>query len=214
MTLGYPEDRLREHYLDPAPGITGPGSCPPDDTALKLVMGELNRSAAREFSDHAGMCPPCAAAWRLARAWADEVPRSRLVGRRPIGVYALVAAAALALAFVLLPSGLELRPPVMRSPDTTAARSLLDEDATLSVTEARLRWSAGPDGARYEVRVTDTALRSIAGPVTLSDPEYQVPVESLSDLADGDRILWQVETVLPDGSRSTSRTFSARIRRP
>ena len=214
MTLGYPEDRLREHYLDPAPGITGPGSCPPDDTALKLVMGELNRSAAREFSDHAGMCPPCAAAWRLAREWADEVPRSRHVGRGRGGLYALVAAAVLAFAFVLLPSGLELRPPVMRSPDTVAARSLLDEDAALSVTEALLRWSAGPDGARYEVRVTDTSLRSIAGPVTLSEPEYQVPVESLSDLADGDRILWQVETVLPDGSRSTSTTFSARIRRP
>ena len=84
----------------------------------------------------------------------------------------------------------------------------------LSVREAVLRWSAGPEGARYDVRVTDTALRAIAGAAALSEPEYQVPLESLADLADGDRILWQVETVLPDGSRSTSETFSARIRRP
>jgi hypothetical protein len=214
MTQGQPEHRLREHYLDPAPGITGPGNCPPDDTALKLVLGELSRSAAREFSDHAGMCPTCAAAWRLARAWADEIPRSRPEGRRRFGVYALAAAAVLALAFVLLPSGPELLSPIMRSPEIAAARSLLEDDAALSVNEAVLRWSAGPDGARYEVRVTDTALRAVAGPVTVSGTEYRVPVESLADLADGERILWQVETVLPDGSRSTSRTFSARIRRP
>lgn len=214
MTLEYPDDRLREHYLDPAPGIAGPGECPPDDTALKLVMGELDRSAARAFSDHAGMCPPCAAAWCLAREWAGEVPAAPHAGRRWGSVYALVAAAVLALAFVLLPSDLELRSPVMRSPDTAAANSLLDEDAALSVNDAVLRWSAGPEGARYEVRITDTALRAIAGPVTSSEPEYRVPVESFAGLADGDRILWQVETVLPDGSRSTSRTFSARIRRP
>jgi hypothetical protein len=177
-------------------------------------MGELEIEAARAFGDHAGMCPECATAWRLAQAWADQVSRTRLAVRRRTGIYALVAAAALALAFVLLPSGPGLRPPVMRSPDKAAASSLLDEDAVLSVREAVLRWSAGPEGARYDVRVTDTALRAIAGAAALSEPEYQVPLESLADLADGDRILWQVETVLPDGSRSTSETFSARIRRP
>ena len=57
-------------------------------------------------------------------------------------------------------------------------------------------------------------MNHIAGAISLTEPEYQVPVEALSDLANDALVLWQVDIVLADGSRSTSSTFSVRVKHP
>ena len=210
------DERLREQYLDPSPSVGVRDDCPSDDTALRLVLGELSHTEARRFADHAGCCSSCASAWRLARAYADE---ARLAGptsrRRWAPLAGLAAAAVLAMLMLWLPRAPD-QPfdPVVRSPETFTVQSHLEEGAFLPVERFVLSWSPGPPDARYDVRVTDDRLRHVGGAFSLTAPEYRVPGEALARFADGDLILWQVDIVLPDRSRSTSSTFSVRVARP
>jgi hypothetical protein len=212
--------RLREQYLDPAQGIGIDAGCPPVETALRLVLGELKPAEARRFADHAGQCPACASAWRFARVYADEAQLAtrtpeRATRRRSMAVAGLAVAAALAAFAVWLPRnpGLEIEP-VLRSPDRSLVQPLIEDGASLPVDRFVLSWRAATEEARYDIRVTDASLRDIAGEISLTEPEYRVSADALSGLAEGDLILWQVDVVLPDGSRSTSSTFSVRLERP
>ena len=215
-----PIERLREHYQDPAPGIRSGDDCPPAETPLRLVLGELKGGEARHFADHAGRCPACASAWRFARIYAEEAGLAASTGggngrRRWVAVAGLAAAAALVGFFLWLPHQPDFESgPLMRAPDRSAVQSRIEDGASLPVDRFVLHWSAAAEGTRYDVRVTDASLRRVAGVVSLAESEYQVPVEALADLVDGDLILWQVDVVLPDGSRSTSSTFSVRVARP
>jgi hypothetical protein len=74
-----------------------------------------------------------------------------------------------------------------------------------------LRWTAGPPGTRYSVRVTRPDLRIVSQADALDREEHVVPAEALEGLPAGTVLYWRVEVHLPDGSHTTSDMFSARV---
>ena len=100
---------------------------------------------------------------------------------------------------------------MLRTLGDTTIESRLAEGEALAADRFILRWSPGPEGTRYDVRVTDRRLEHLARAVSLERPEYTVSAAVLAGLEPGSVVLWQVEMVLPDGRRFASRTFATRL---
>ncbi|HET6277506.1 MAG TPA: hypothetical protein VFG08_01840, partial [Candidatus Polarisedimenticolia bacterium] len=199
-------------------GITPAPGCPEPDRILAAALGERPVEENRALASHAALCPSCAIAWRLARDYAVEFGMS-LGERRPParagsgrGALAAAAAAILVITALLTWSRQEPPPaPAFRSGPGDTIESLVPEGGALPASSFVLRWSAGPPGCRYNVRVTDRSLNLLAGARALGQPEYTVPPASLAGVEPGSLILWQVEAIRQDDSRISSLTFSARL---
>jgi hypothetical protein len=121
----------------------------------------------------------------------------------------LAAAAAIVVIVVtLIPSvdSPEVRDPGFRTTAEEPIRSLLPPAKPVSRERCVLRW-AGPEGARYEIRVATEDLTVLAETQNLTAAEYQVRKEVLTTLPSGARLFWQIKAILPGGQRLTSRTF-------
>jgi hypothetical protein len=75
--------------------------------------------------------------------------------------------------------------------------SLVPADAALPRDAFRLRWTPGPQGSRYQVRVTTEDLRVLTTVSDLTGPELVVDRDLLAGVAAGARVLWQVDVSLP-----------------
>lgn len=219
MTATDRDEGLRERYLKPAVGADRGSGCPPPETSLRVVLHELPAAARRAFADHAATCASCAVEWNLAREYVTE---ARLVAetrpaRAGFGLrhWAAMAAAAATVAAMILfiPRTDEVPPesPVLRTVGPETVASLVDATVGLPADRFVLRWTPGPEGTRYDIRVTDRRLEPLAGARSLQQAEFLVPTEGLTDLESGSVVLWQVESILTDGSRVSSPTFSARL---
>jgi hypothetical protein len=96
------------------------------------------------------------------------------------------------------------------SPGYTVA-SLVSDDMPLPRHAFRLQWTPGPDGSRYQVRVTTEDLRELATAADLTAAELIVEPAALATLPDGATVFWQVDVLLPAGERITSPTFAVRV---
>ena len=197
----------------PADGIAGT-DCFDAERILDVVLGKRPASERRALADHAAGCAECAAAWRLAREYAKEARLSSAPARtlpwRWIGAAAALLVLALAAPLVmqrLSPGGA----PALRSVGHEAIESLTPSDRPLPADAFELRWSAGPEGTRYDLRVMETDLEKIAGARALQAAEYTVPAEALAGIEPGTTLLWQVDATFPDGRRISSETFAVRL---
>lgn len=219
-------DILRRHFLSPPRGTTRADDCPDPDLIFETAMGESSVEKTRVLADHCVACPACTIAWKMARelalqadqpmpAAAEESIDGRWAAplwRRWIPAAAALAAS-LALVALLVPWR-EARDPqdsVLRTLGDTTIESHISEDEALAADRFVLRWSAGPEGARYDVRVTDRRLNLLARAISLEQPEFKVPAAALEEMEPGSVVLWQVEAALPDGQRIVSRTFATRL---
>ena len=216
------DERLRAAFRarEPREDESGAWSHPSGDDLWAAVRGELPASQRRAIVDHTAACAICAEAWRLAAEMKPEgVPaaapsppaRSKLTWLAP-----LAAAAALAIA---LGAGLWPRrvyapgeEPGYRGGDPAEVQSLVADGEALPREDFRLRWSTGPDGSRYDLRVTSESLDVLVDAPGLADTSYLVPPSALSPVPSGGRVLWRVEAAAPDGTRTASRTFVTRVR--
>jgi hypothetical protein len=188
-------------------------SCPAAADLWSAVRGEGSLESRRALVDHTSACGACAEAWRLAM----DVSRDLASARRPWhgSFAALAAAAALVLALgggvwlSWMPGHVET--PGFRGGEAPVIRSLVREDEALPRRDFRLRWSPGPDGSHYDVRVTTESLQVLAGGQRLAEPFFLVPESALAPLPKDSRILWRVEAALPDGERVASATFVTRL---
>jgi hypothetical protein len=199
-----------------------PGSCPSDDELWASASGELNPAANEAVILHLARCSECSSIWRLAREMlpADHLSQPSVVSienrrrsQRWLRVL-LPAAAAAILIGVGLSTGLFLRndpasPPVYRQQDSDATILASPETRTLPRDSCRLRWSAGPDGTRYDVIVTDGELEILATVKGLGQPEYALPEEKIPNFTR--ELFWRVTAHLPDGRKLSSETFTTRI---
>ena len=71
-----------------------------------------------------------------------------------------------------------------------------------------LRWTAGPEGTTYGLRLTTEDLAPLVEVLRLEQPEYRVDPRVLEGIPQGDAVLWRVTAHLPDGRRVASRTFT------
>jgi hypothetical protein len=198
-----------------------PGGCPSEDELWASAAGELDPAADEEVVLHLARCGECSTIWRLAREMlpADHLSTASVVAiedRRWSRSWrrVLLPAAAAVLVGVGLGAGLFLRTdspaaPVFRQQADDAVISPSPETARLPRAACRLRWTAGPEGTRYDLVVSDGELKILATVKGLDEAEYTLPREKIPVSAI--ELFWRVTAHLPDGTTVSSDTFTSSI---
>ncbi|HVN75725.1 MAG TPA: hypothetical protein VMT19_05360 [Thermoanaerobaculaceae bacterium] len=217
---GTADARLRAAFAAVAQTAGTGAACPPPDVVWESAAGRCGRRRLEAVVLHMGECGACAAAWRLAR----ELQRAEGSGRVLTGpprwfrrTWVQVAAAAAAL---VVAAGLALQ---LRSVHREGAAefrgqegdwiaSLVPEAEALPRGRCVLRWTPGPKGTVFDIRVATEDLTPVARSIGESRAEFLVPPDALSRVPSGARIVWQVTAHLPDGSKADSRSFTTAIR--
>jgi hypothetical protein len=214
----FKDEQLRDAFVMDAELQADGADCPPAETILESARGELPAAEDEKVLYHVGECGACAAAWRLARELAEEkvpvgAPHRARGPTIPTWGGWLAAAAVLVLAVAL---GVQFLGPseIVEEPVYRAQEGdwLLLEGAdgeTLPREGFLLRWSDGPEGSTYNIRVMTEELDLVAEARSLERSEFQVPPSALSEFPSGARIFWQVTAHLPDGRRIDSDSFLA-----
>jgi len=207
--------------------------CPRAEQLQDYAEGRLEGSERGRIGAHLARCPSCETALRfldeertIGEADAEEPPlevvrRSdqlidvlRREARPRVWAWGLglaSAAAALTVALLLPRGGEAPGPPVLRGGEQPVLTSLVPEDRPLPREAFLLRWVGGPEGSRYDLTVLDERLEIVLVAEGLDRAECRVPPETLRAVPAGARLHWQVEAVLPDGSRRTSLSFVAKV---
>jgi len=210
-------ERLRQAFAAPSRSAPPGPDCAEPDRIWAAARGELPPAEAQALVDHALDCHACGMAWRLARHVLAESGELRgfRVARRGWTAAHWAAVAAAVIAAVLIPVGVrEWRAPaapIYRADDREAIRSLVPDGAALARDAFVLRWTAGPPGTRYSIRLVRSDLSVVSEAQALDAAEYVAPVDALRDLPAGTRLFWRIEAHLPDGSEIVSDTFSVRL---
>jgi hypothetical protein len=182
------------------------------------VSGVLPADERRELIERTAVDPAYAEAWRVAHEmWlASQESVAPVITPAPTACWTspwLAAAAALLFVTTIGIGWLFNRPPAdeyRTSPGYTVA-SLVPDDMPLSRGAFRLRWAPGPDGSRYQVRVTTEDLRVLATAADLTVAELVVEPVAFASLPDGATVFWQVDVLLPTGERISSPAFAVRV---
>ena len=187
------------------------------DRIWLAVSGALPPEERRELIERTATDPGSAEAWRIAHElWlASEASAAReaaAVMSRRAGRWMLpwlAAAAALLLATAIGVASLLNRPAgeQFRAPRGYTVESLVAPGTALPAGGFRLRWTPGPAGSRYQVRVTTEDLQVLTTAADLTLPEFVVDPAILSRLPSGADVFWQLDVALPNGERITSPTF-------
>jgi hypothetical protein len=210
-------ERLRKAFQNLAEATDGECSVDDKERIWLALTGRLPASERRELVDRMAREPALAEAWRIASELADAVPTD---ATRPIRhpllrwsrSWAAAAVVVLTVAAGVMLMYRSLSPvDTLRTSDEPVVEPLVPDDAALSREAFRLRWTPGPPESRYQVRVTTEDLQMVATASDLTMPELMVQPEALAQIAPGARLLWQVDVIAPDGSRSSSRTFTTRV---
>ena len=209
-------DELRRVFSESSAHARPTEACPEPERLWAACHGELPATETRDVVDHTAACAVCAEAWRLAIEIDDVPAGAREVSSRAWKVWGGLAAAAAVAALALLGLQQIRRPgepeaPVFRESEQTGVRALVSEDRPLPRERCLLRWSSPVEGARFDVHVATEALAVVAQARGLTEAEFLVPVGALDGLPPGAKLLWQVESVSPDGERIESRTFIATL---
>lgn len=206
---------LREAFAGLGETAAPGPDCPPADRLWATAIsdgGEATAEERHEIVAHMATCASCASAFRLARGLAEEKKEAAVV-RGPWARWspATAALAALLALAIAIPAFWRNQPSPYRGGQNQEIRSLLN-DAALPRNQAELRWSPGPDGSRYEVRVLTAGGAEVAVESGLEEPRYEIPVPALAGVPAGTVLYWQVKALYPDGKSSASKTFEARLR--
>lgn len=198
-------------------GETAPGPCSAEDLELvwRATAGELPPEQRRALIDRMATDEALAEAWRVAAALQDGPARDTPVGpARPMWArpWMLAVAAGLVAATATVIYQRDVRPPddTYRAPAAAAVTSLIPDGSLLPRDDFRLQWSPGPEGSRYDVRVTTEELDLVAA-ATADQPEVLIPADRFGGMPPGTPLFWQVEVVWPSGERRTSATFTVRV---
>ena len=189
------------------------------DLIWRAASGELDADARRDLVDRMAASPAAAEAWRVAQAMreAQGYPALPAVETRhswsPTWI-GLAAALTLTVGLGLLQLNRSTSQPadIYRDQASQAAvESLVPPDSTLPREAFLLKWSPGPAGSRYQLRVTTDDLRVLTTVADVNKPELTIPAAALESVAPGARVLWQVVTTLPSGQTVSSPTFVVRV---
>lgn len=211
MSPGGPAaDDLRKRFVAAAERSRPAPGCPGLESFWEAQQGELSAARTRELIEHTVHCPACAEGWRVAHAMGamEQEPAQRQASS---GRWIMAAAAAAVLAVMiglttLVPTALRDAQPVYRAGPSEIIRSLTPEEVPLPRSDFVLRWSPGPEGTLYAVRLTTASFSPVALIDGLERSEWRVESKQLERIESGTRLLWRVEALLPDGRRVQSET--------
>jgi hypothetical protein len=184
--------------------------CPDPEQLFEAASGNLTREQRMKIVDHVAQCAECTEAWRLAAelgarpAETSAKPSPHLI---PIPRFAFAASVVFAVGVVTY-LALPVRDEVPQYRD--AAEALAPKSLVMgSLPRERflLRWSPGPQGSIYSVRLSTADLAPLLMQQDIANPELLIPTSALAKVNSGDQLLWQVEVRLPNGQRIPSETF-------
>jgi hypothetical protein len=213
------DERIREEFLKLHRSTVDEGNCPSLEILWESARAELDNESNEEVILHLGECPACAAAWRFAGEAAPvEAPAAFPAspgGRLARPGFRIAAAAAV----LVIGAGLgwlyfgpdRITEPAYRTQESLVLQPVAEGDAPLNRERCVLRWTPGPEGTRYQVRVTGDDLTVLANGKNLNRPEFLVPESALDGMPPGSTILWQVTADLPDGRHIESKSYSAKL---
>ena len=191
--------------------VPGP-DCPAPDRLWAAATGEAPVEERHEIIAHMADCASCASAFRLARGMSEEKKEASLVrGPWVRWTPVLGALAAVLLLAIVVPGLWRGKPGPYRGGQDQKIRSLVEQTA-LPRDQAELRWTPGPAGSRYEVRVLTRDGAEVAVEPDLEEPRYQIPRSALDGVPADAVLYWQVKVLHPDGKSSASKTFEVRLR--
>ena len=217
MTRLSADEAMRDAFQALADRADRPCSDEDLEQIWRAVSGELPATERRELVDRISTDHACAEAWRVAdQLWqtaqgdAISSDESHIRWWAPTWLATaaiLILGVGIAVLSVLNPRQAN----EFREPGSYAVASLVPSDTSLSRETFQLRWTPGPQGSRYQVRVTTEDLQVLTTVDDLAEPQLVVPSERLMGLSAGARVLWQVDVVLPTGERVSSQTFVTRV---
>ena len=182
---------------------------PDAEELYEAAAGNLGRARRLEIIDHVAKCAECTQAWRIAlEVGARQAKVS--VTQRPWR-FALAASVVLAVGLVtyLVVPFDRGTPEYRQGVDPLAPVSTIG--STLPRDQFVLRWSAGPPGTTYMVRLATADLATLLAKSDIAVPELVVPSSTLVNVKAGEELFWQVEAKLPDGRRVASQTYVVRV---
>ena len=194
----------------------GREECPDAEKIFEAAAGNLTRDQRMTVLDHVAQCADCTEAWRFAMesgarpVVAEESSASIPQGRTrwmPMRQAALMASVVLAVGITAY-----LGRPI--SDETPRYRDAVEPLAPASRVPENLprdrfvlKWSPGPQGSSYSVRLSTADLTLLLVQHNVASPELTVPASALTQVKSGDRLLWQVEVRLPNGQQVPSETY-------
>lgn len=194
----------------------GPADCPDPGQLFEAASGNLARDQRLKLLDHVAQCAECTEAWRLAMelgARPVESATESESGVSPGSVRrvqhwrsAIAASVVLVAGFAMylaLPVKVD-RPQYRDAAEPLAPRALVT--GSLPRDRFVLKWSPGPAGSTYSVRLSTADLAPLLEQRNIPDPELTVPASALAQVKSGDTLLWQVEAQLAGGRRIPSET--------
>lgn len=189
--------------------------CPEPQRLFDAVSGGLNGAQRTQIIDHVAQCAECSEAWRLAMelgvrpAAENAQSNTSHVPRAAAGAWKFATAAS-----VILGVGLVAYVGVRERGESPQYRDAVASTAPTALSSERLardrfllRWSPGPAGSTYTVRLSTADLSVLLSQENLESSELLVPDAVLESVRPGEQLLWQVEVRLPDGERINSATF-------
>jgi len=221
-------EQMRSAWLALTDSTSAAQDCPDPERIWEALRGGLTPEQVRDIVRHTASCPACAEAWRLAhdmgamqarqtstdsrQAQADPQRQAFFWRLRPLAMAAgLAGLLFLAGAAVLLWPKQPAQDPIFRTTGQDSIRALISEKKPLPRSDCRLKWTPGPDGSRYTVRVTTEDFVQVDFAEGLEQAEYRVPPGSLAGLEPGTRLMWQVQIFFAEGGQEFSKTFFLQI---
>lgn len=200
------KDRLCEAFAALGERAPKGNRCPAPEEIWEASTGKTNETMAYRVIEHTSDCPACAEEWRLARGVATLTEtQTGIFASHQLAKWVGAAAAILLLVtaiYVLEQPGSD----AMRTSPPNVISSVIDGEE-LSRDQCVLRWSSGPAGTRYRLRVlTDDAVE-VASADGLTANSYRIASDALRMVEPGGQILWRVQARFPDGRRTESVTF-------
>ncbi len=214
------DEGLRAAFASVAEVASGGEACPSAEDLWEAAAGRCERPKLEALILHVGECGACAAAWRMARdlqqgdAAARVLPGPSRWYRRTWFLAGAAAAALVVAAGLAVQLGTARRevPPGFRGQEGDWIRPLVPGEETLPRERFLLRWTPGPAGTIFDIRVLTEDLEPVARGRGLERAEYLVQATSLARLPSGARIVWQVTAHLPGGGTADSRSFTNVVR--
>jgi hypothetical protein len=210
------DDRLKDAFRALDHDAEVEASAPDVERVWRAVNGELPAAERRDLVERLASEPALAKAWQVANELRlAQVGDSEPASERParswtpawLGLAALLVLS-VGVGLYQLRSGTDV---TFRDSGRYVVEPLIASDAALPRDAFILRWKPGPEGSRYQVRVTTEDLRVLASAADLTTPEVTIPAAALADVKPNTRVLWQVAVGLPGGDTVSSQTYIVRV---
>ncbi|MET0985136.1 MAG: hypothetical protein ABW034_06995 [Steroidobacteraceae bacterium] len=216
-------ERLARAFAAREQSRTALDHCPQAEQLFEAAAGGLDREQRLRIVDHVSQCAECAEAWRVAmelgaRPASDVQPsrapflsglhlRWRGMDTRRFALAASLFVAVGIAAYMIIPT--QEAPPYREVADSRAP--VAQVSGSLPRDRFLLRWSPGPQGSTYALRLSTADLKPLFAKEGLTHPEFIVPAAVFEDVATGAQLLWQVEVWRRSGQRSTSETYAVTL---